>query len=202
MQEKILKTDLFPNPLFIVNNLLEDNQRLNLVDECYRWKESSKTVISSNFGGWHSEQTLFKRNEEPFKLLCQSIFTRIVAINQNIDKSWDPAKHTKTRCEGWVNINKSIDINSPHDHGGYTWSGCYYVKIPTKSSSLEKSGAIEFIDPRSGISGIKLFKAHQKTSYVPSENQLFVWPSWVKHFVYPHLESDDRISIAFNIDFP
>ena len=38
---KVLKLDLFPNPLFITNDLLDDRLRLMLIDDCYRWKAES-----------------------------------------------------------------------------------------------------------------------------------------------------------------
>ena len=67
MEKKITKTDLFPNPLFMIEDLIDDTVRLQLIKDCYSWKESSPGRQVSNFGGWHSDNLLFKREENLFK---------------------------------------------------------------------------------------------------------------------------------------
>ena len=204
MKKNLSKVDLFPNPLFIIKDLLENSQRLQLIKDCYSWKKASTGVRLSNSGGWHSDNLLFKREEDSFKLLSKNIFDSIVLVNNNINSSiFKDGQSYKADADGWVNINKGSDFNAPHDHVGNTWSGCYYVKIPESSSSnIDTAGGIQFIDPNIGIKKTgetRIFNDMRKAIIMPKENVLLIFPSWLKHFVHPHREDGDRISIAFNI---
>tara|TARA_Y100001968_G_scaffold4538_1_gene4032 strand:+ start:2159 stop:2773 length:615 start_codon:yes stop_codon:yes gene_type:complete len=204
MSQKIARIDLFPNPLFVVSDLLGDDQRFQLQKDCYRWRDSSPGQVITNSGGWHSENTLFTRDEDSFKTLSRAVIQKVIIIAKSIDKSIEGTKGLKIKTEGWVNINKGNDFNAPHDHSGYTFSGCYYVKVPEKIlSDVKSAGHIQFLDPCMGSNpnDIKIFKKMKFGYYQPKEDTLLVFPSWLKHMVHPHREQEDRISIAFNVRF-
>ena len=121
MEKKITKTDLFPNPLFMIEDLIDDIVRLQLIKDCYSWKESSPGRQVSNFGGWHSDNLLCKREENSFKFLSKKILDNIFIVNNTIDSSlFKDAKNVNINAEGWVNINQGFDFNAPHYHAGYT----------------------------------------------------------------------------------
>ena len=88
----------------------------------------------------------------------------------NIDKSFDSSKNLEIKSEGWVNINKGNDFNSPHDHAGNTLSGCYYVKIPKRIlSTINTSGYIQFLDPNMGVNSdsVKIFRSMRNGFFQP-----------------------------------
>ena len=51
MSQTISRLDLFPDPIFIVRDLLGENQRLKLQEDCYAWKDSSLGLQRTNSGG-------------------------------------------------------------------------------------------------------------------------------------------------------
>ena len=108
--------------------------------------------------------------------------------------------------EGWVNINPQYGFNVPHDHPGYTWSGVYYVQLPEKGAS-SRSGSIELLDPRTNTAAMASDIA-RKSSYFspkrtlnPKNGMILIFPSYLRHWVYPNEEEEDRISMAFNFKF-
>ena len=107
MEKKITKTDLFPNPLFMIEDLIDDTVRLQLIKDCYSWKESSPGRQVSNFGGWHSDNLPFKRGENSFKSPSKFFLDNIFIINNTIDSSlFKDVKNVNIKAEGWVNINQ------------------------------------------------------------------------------------------------
>ena len=97
----------------------------------------------------------------------------------------------------WANINKRNHWNIIHQHGQYTLSGTYYVKVP------EDSGRIVFRDPRPGAIGnpflINAFDKGEFKNLNIMEGLLAIWPSYLDHFVEPSNSDEERISISFDI---
>ena len=109
--------------------------------------------------------------------------------------------------EGWVNVNPQYGFNVPHDHPGYTWSGVYYVSLPERDNPKSRSGAIELLDPRTNTaamaSDIALSSQYfsPKRTLFPKNGMILIFPSYVRHWVYPNEEAQDRISMAFNFKY-
>ena len=112
---------------------------------------------------------------------------------------------------GWVNINEKATLHRPHIHNQSTFSGVFYVKLPTPDKESfndeKKSSFIEFIDPRNSVEGfannIPEFRNSSpfkpQITIEPKEGNLIIFPSWLMHWVYPNPHSDSRISISFNL---
>jgi len=102
----------------------------------------------------------------------------------------------------WANINYPGASNDPHEHlntGGFL-SGVLYVKVP------KNSGNIVFHDPRHYMqiySEPLLYynNCNAISSYFPLENELLLFPYWLVHSVEENKSNENRISIAFNINY-
>lgn len=108
----------------------------------------------------------------------------------------------RVQLEGWININGQGAFNAPHDHPGWVWSGTYYVSVP--ASSGERSGAIEFLDNRTNARVITIDGApcfFSKWTLQPRVGTVLVFPSYLRHWVYPNDEREERVSVAFNARF-
>jgi uncharacterized protein (TIGR02466 family) len=97
----------------------------------------------------------------------------------------------------WLNINRKKDLNSIHDHPDSVLSGIFYIKTP------EKSGKLIFINDffiRFFPIKVKEYNPNNSEiwSFIPKENYLYIFPSWLKHEVKPNLSEEERISLAFN----
>ena len=109
--------------------------------------------------------------------------------------------------EGWVNVNPQHGFNVPHDHPGYTWSGVYYVSLPEKKDPKSRSGSIELLDPRTNTAAMATDIARSSTYFspkrtlTPKNGMILIFPSYLRHWVYPNEEEADRISMAFNFKY-
>lgn len=199
----------FSTPVFSYNAALPEELHKQLVEDIYAWKEEdAEGVKKSNNRGWHSTTDIFKRKEKSFRTICKAVLNCAKASTLNIAPSVELAAHNVIG-EGWVNINPQWGYNAPHDHPGYTWSLVYYVKVPKddEHNVTGKSGRIEFLDPRTNIAAMSMELSKlsgyfaPKQLFHPRENMVLCFPSYLRHWVYPNEEPEDRISMAFNIKY-
>jgi len=106
----------------------------------------------------------------------------------------------------WVNYQKKYEFNPIHFHSG-TYSFVIWVKIPYDFDSESRSkmcrtsnskcpGAFTFYYT-DGLGQIENFMFRLNPSF---EKQIIVFPSMLRHQVYPFYSSDEyRISIAGNL---
>ena len=100
----------------------------------------------------------------------------------------------------WINYQKPNDYNPPHDHDGKL-SFVTYLQIPKELKKENKKytgkscgpGGIQFLygnGPRDCITYM---------SFMPEENDMFIFPAWLKHYVAPYKSNVTRISVSGNV---
>jgi len=97
----------------------------------------------------------------------------------------------------WVNILAPGGGHSGHIHPNSVISGTYYVRVPAGVSPLR------FEDPRLPLMMAapprRADSAFRPFVYIqPSDGDVLLWESWLRHEVPPTNVEDDRISISFN----
>ena len=115
----------------------------------------------------------------------------------------------------WSVHSYAGDYNPLHDHGAQTLqglSGSLYTKIPPaiqessndldlRNASGNQNGYLQFVYGDSPVIGPSMFKIPQNMAIRPVVGDLYLWPSWLEHMVYPFDGEGERRSIAFNISF-
>ena len=100
----------------------------------------------------------------------------------------------------WINYQKQNDFNPPHDHDGKL-SFVIYLQIPDelkKETAAYKGkscgpGGIQFVygdGPRDCVT---------YQSFMPKENDMYIFPAWLKHWVAPYKSDCVRISVSGNV---
>ena len=100
----------------------------------------------------------------------------------------------------WINYQKANDYNPPHDHDGKL-SFVTYLSIPEELKKENEAykgkscgpGGIQFLygnGPRDCITYMSFF---------PEENDMFIFPAWLKHYVAPYKSDVTRISVSGNV---
>ncbi len=191
---------LFVNPLVAFD--VADSAALNaaLVKEIDVRRKSEESIRRSNRLGWHSETDFFMRKEPAHRDLARRILGMVVTATQRVAPDADLDSY-EIACEGWINVNPPQAYNAPHDHTGALWSGTYYVVVPQAPKDHVDSGAIEFLSgfPTSAYNKVlPSAMTADKLRIRPSEGQCLLFPGTLKHWVHPHTERGDRITIAFN----
>jgi uncharacterized protein (TIGR02466 family) len=102
----------------------------------------------------------------------------------------------------WINVNRRNSYNIEHTHPGSVASGTFYLKVPKNSGNIVFCRNDGCENTWEGYPGKgKSVESWSHFSWTPKENQLILFPPWLKHRVDPNItddEDDSRISIAFN----
>ena len=158
-----------------------DNDILN--DYCLQFSKETSTVIKSNQGGYQSP-TRIPNLHPPFCTLVSDVEWKLREIQET------PLVVSNI----WFNINRYKDTNLPHLHPMSHYSGVYYVKTPRDCGNIcLEHPALDLLYhyPNGGKDALFIGEAKEK--------RLYIFPSWLKHYVSPNLNKDqERISISFN----
>lgn len=192
---------LFPAPLAVFEVAEAPLLNPRLAAESLARRDASPGLQRSNLGGWHSDDDFFAREEPGARALRQHILDALFALTRRVSPAFDFQRQA-LQAEGWINVLEPGGLNTPHDHPGWVWSGCYYVQVP--EGDHDGAGAIEFLDPRTNIrtltvEGAACFMSKHRVR--PRAGQLLIFPSWLRHWVYPNDSDELRITIAFNARF-
>ena len=121
------------------------------------------------------------------------------AFERHINKKHDIKPHYVLSAL-WINYQKQNEFNPPPDHGG-SLSWVIFLEIP-EVLKFENSkykgrsagpGGITFIygdGPRESVT-------HH--SFVPEAGEMYIFPAWLKHWVFPFKSKCTRISVSGNV---
>jgi uncharacterized protein (TIGR02466 family) len=122
---------------------------------------------------------------------------------KNIFDHWyNSSLKSITIIASWVNFMKPGEFNPPHIHGNCDLSCVMYLNIPKKLKEENKKylGTI-----KNGGPGSIAFSYGEANNYIlnavnifPNEGDFFIFPSSLKHFVYPFKSKVERISVSCN----
>jgi hypothetical protein len=101
----------------------------------------------------------------------------------------------------WINYQRAGEYNPPHNHTG-DLSFIIYLKIPQEileephppNYTQELNGSINIMNS----SDTRPFSKNQLTE-VPSDGDVYIFPSWMLHYVHAFKSDVERISVAGNI---
>ena len=171
------------------------------------WDWSHKLV-----GKVHKEVQIPVRNKEHRELLFTTMKSACVdylkeSIKNNTAYGWKkiagdavPTMDNIHMAHSWVVSQYAGEYNPWHHHSG-DFSAVVYLKLPPKmNEEIEKdfkdhypaNGLIEFMfGENQGFRSDNL-------KFKPEVGKLLMFPSWLKHFVYPFKSEGERRSMSFN----
>lgn len=117
------------------------------------------------------------------------------SLKQDIELSWKVDKL-------WINFQESFEYNPPHTHSG-TMSFVIYLQVPKEIE--EENERMNGVYNNSGP-GIINFEYGEdapfsiaKISKLPSSGEIFIFPYWLRHYVFGFSSDVERISVSGNI---
>ena len=183
-----------------------DDVKEDLIEYAYKQREEDDiNQIISNRGGWqtpHLKMTFF--NTESFKPYMNWFSERLKEYLDHMDFNMSSGRDIFLSSM-WFNINGKGAYNISHQHVETTISGVLWIKIP------KNCGNFYFESPHEVVQYD--FMAVQKPEMVqqyldcpayriePQEGLMILFPSHLRHGVEQNQSDEDRISLAFNIDF-
>ena len=191
---------LFQSPLAVFE--IEDCEPLNarLLQEISERRAKEPSLKRSNRLGWHSEADFFRRTEPAHRELARHMQEMVSAATLRMAPKAN-FEELEFVCDGWINVNSASAYNTPHDHVGALWSGCYYVAVPGPGPENPDGGAIEFLSPNPSSPFVGLLPSSMtfdKVKVQPTAGKALLFPGALRHWVHPQGNGDDRVTIAFN----
>ena len=99
----------------------------------------------------------------------------------------------------WCNFQRQYEFNPPHDHDGKI-SFVIYLQVPEEIKKENQA----FVGKSCGPGGIQFVYGEgprdcvTTLSYFPEVGDMFMFPSWLKHWVAPFKSDCLRISVSGN----
>jgi uncharacterized protein (TIGR02466 family) len=165
---------------------LSDQERKDIIDLIYSIKETETGRVVSNRGGWQhiaEFNPILKSFAEQVFQFCKH-YVDLLGHKEAGHPVPDMIPN-----EFWYNVNPPNTYNTAHCHAYNGISGIVYLQI--------ESGDIEIIDTSGTPVALKI---SDRFTYKPNVNDIVIFPSNYLHEVRLNESTEDRISIAFNMD--
>ena len=161
--------------------------------------KASKEDASHTLAGVLDKEVYF-RDKDKFKNFFEPSFSLYNYAYGNWKKhaTKNPSKYFLEKL--WCNFQRPGDFNPPHSHGG-ALSFVIFLQIPEGLKDENKA----FKGQSAGPGGLTFLHgdadqyAIDSHSFFPEERDMFIFPAWVKHWVYPYQSDCTRISVSGNV---
>lgn len=143
------------------------------------------------------------------KFIMDNVFEVASEVNSAF---WNKQKAFNVHLTGmWFQISNRYGFHDTHVHGNCSWSGVYYVQTQGCSTGPadlgendQPNGITRFYGPHieyqaggHGDLGNYYLQDYAFDSY-PEDGKLVVFPSHLKHMVFPYNGERDRIIVSFH----
>ena len=199
IQAQLLQID--QPPIFLVDFKKENDK---IKEECFKIFDSSDKVSANNqlAGNLEHEYNASERISTFFLSSFSSLLEQV--IRNTSDNESEELDWSMSHC--WINFQKKYEFNPMHHHDGF-YSFVYWAQIPydieeeykqNHSKNSKYPCPSNFSFAYSNMLG-KICDYPVPLSKT-NEGNAMLFPSKMKHMVYPFYTSDDyRVSISGNI---
>ena len=186
---RIMRSSIPQNIVDLVNekadSILEDDQKSNDLDYSANLAGNVKKEVALSLGEVKSLETIIN------KLVTEYIM-------KTVADQFKP-ENTNMTYSSWVVSQYAGDFNPMHIHVSHL-SGVFFLKVPPgyeeeyrREDHYPSVGCLEFLG-----SVPNTFSKHN-WMIKPQIGDLYIFPSWLSHQVYPFRSEGERRSMAFNI---
>ena len=195
---------------------LENDFRLSLLDFINQLRKSSNksdgkifhsaedksvdvaanSIVEGEMVGISGSSVYGTDQEEYGNIIYDTVADLIEVYVKKYYKESKSYKYFPTDC--WYVVMKSGDFhklhahNNPYSHNSIgQLSGSIYLDIPENLPYPQ--GAIEWV-----FTGATDNLSNSSCEFSPKSGDVVLWPSWLRHHVYPFRGNKERIMISFN----
>lgn len=186
---------IFPSIINQIDCNLFKSIKTDLISWIYEYQKTHESTQRSNRKGWQSESTFYL--EPSFDEFKEYIVSHAITASSmyNLNLTLDNM---------WININKRGSYNVSHCHPTAVLSGVLWVKAPKNSGNIVFNSPNHFTEHLL-ISNIdrelaQQYNYHSNFYFEPTEGRMLLFPASLEHWVEMNESSEDRISIAFNLN--
>lgn len=207
---QIEELNVWTTPLYVTQMPDHDFLKDALLASVYQQKSLQTTAIESRIApkAKHSlhESTLdflelADANVMEAKRALEELVLEIAAsVNQDF---WPEDMEADAHIiESWYHVTQSGGYHDVHSHPNCSWCGIYYLE-PGDAKEEGHGGLNRFYDPRANAEhyadpGTAYLGNQGVWDFTPTEGQIIIFPSYLKHSALPYFGNNDRVVIAFN----
>lgn len=200
-------------PVSILNQRLENHKAVNealirffrAYQKQHPGEQSSVYSSPDNFAEGVKNPAI----DQLTKFIMDNVFVISRELNRNY---WSESQSINIDLTGmWFQISNDFGFHETHIHGNCSWSGVYYVQSGSSSKGpkdVHKNGMpngitrfygpnIDFGAGGHGDLGNYYLMDDSYDSY-PEDGKLVIFPSHIKHMVFPYQGEEDRIIVSFH----
>ena len=184
-----------------------DEVKDGLIEYAYKQKEEDDDInqVVSNRGGWQTPNSKMRfYNTESFQPYMGWFGERLKEYLDHMDFKMTTGRDIYLSSM-WFNINGKGHYNTSHHHPETTIAGVLWLKTPKDCGSFYFESPHEFAEygfqQMQKQEMIDQYLACPAYRIFPHEGLMILFPSHLRHGVEINQSDEDRISLAFNIDF-
>ena len=183
----------FPTAIFVEENALNSEDNAALENTILNLEKQ----IPDGGSNWH---TNISNSCGTYDLLSDKSFsniTKLVTRKVNDFAKELGSDYSYQPNSGWYNVYRAGDYQEYHIHTNSIFSAVYYVTNPEKSGRIifENPAEPDILPLNNVTNNMYNFK---NCHYLPSPGTIIIFRSYLRHMVEKCLNTDPRITIAFN----
>ena len=171
----------------------------NTIDLLLSEGKSSREDASPELAGVLKNQYHY-RDKNKFQNFMEGTFNLYNTAMKQWKEETDKTPSTFFLEKLWINYQGANEFNPPHSHGG-ALSFVIFAKIPMELRVENQ----DYKGLSAGPGGITFLYGDTEDrcitnhSVFPEVGDMYIFPAWVKHWVYPFKSDCTRISISGNV---
>ena len=179
----------------IVKTKVDQNTQDLLLSE----GKSSREDASPELAGVLKNQFHY-RDKDKFNKFMEGTFNLYNTAMKQWKEETDKTPSTFFLEKLWINYQGPNEFNPPHSHGG-ALSFVIFLDVPTKLKVENQ----DYKGLSAGPGGITFLYGETEDrcitnhSVFPEVGDMYIFPAWVKHWVYPYQSDCTRISVSGNV---
>ncbi|MGH8496476.1 MAG: TIGR02466 family protein [Gammaproteobacteria bacterium] len=191
------------NPEPLARELTELFLRKEAAGDAFR----NEVRRDTQHGLFESRFDLFQWRDPPVRQLTKFCHTGVASVLRGVS-DYSDAEFNALRFDyhAWFHVTRRGGYQGVHNHPNATWSGIYCVDPGDGLPDRPGSGAVRFHDPRgfadqymdAGNERLKVSMRHGGFEIHHEVGKLLIFPSYLKHEVFPYEGERPRIVVAFN----
>ena len=178
----------------------------NMIDDINNYIDNiikNKEIVKKQDHGSHLAGEVSQEIRIPDEFLKNGLLNFIAHCVKNYINfcEGEDIKHFNL-INSWVVRQFKNEYNPIHWHSGHV-SGVVYLKVPKNfGDSVQKNKIHNYNGEIVFIHGAKQFLSKSIISFTPSVGDVYIFPNYLMHMVYPFYAEGERRSLSFNGNIP
>lgn len=203
--------NLWPTPVLIRSNEHHASIQRELLDLFYEHRNKHSKSKVPVYASRDDLSGLYK-NHPAFAKMVKFIMDCVFDLAAHVNgEFWRRSQGIEVTLTGvWFQISNGYGFHETHIHGNCSWSGVYYVQAGESSHSADDkrdgliNGVTRFYGPymEAGAGGHaefgNLYLQYHTWDSFPEDGKIVVFPSYLKHMVFPYQGERDRVVVSFH----